>query len=288
MAEAPGHRLGQIIGEALELALEPVLSDFAKANDLYLDKYGKRSTREGPKVTWYDDKNNKHDLDFVLERGGSDTKVGVPVAFIESAWRRYTKHSKNKAQEIQGAVEPLIRKHSSVKPFGGAIVGGMWSKPSLTQLTSLGFGVCHIEYSEIVHAFRQVGMEVATSEATHDSELQKEVDKYDALSASQKFKLGEELRKCAPEEFKKFRMALERAIIRKLDRVLLIAMHGVSGNYASIAEAVNAIRTYEPPAAVPEVTRWEVSMRFTNEDRIDASFQDKELAIDFMESFASK
>lgn len=50
---------------------------------------------------------NAHDLDFVLERGGSDDKIGMPAAFIETAWRRYTKHYRNNAQEIQGALEPL-------------------------------------------------------------------------------------------------------------------------------------------------------------------------------------
>ena len=45
--------------------------------------------------------------DYVLERGGTDTVRGLPAAFIETAWRRYTKHSRNKAQEIQGAVLAL-------------------------------------------------------------------------------------------------------------------------------------------------------------------------------------
>ena len=73
MAEAPGHRLGQIIGEALEIALEPVLSEFARQHDLYLDKLGDRPARPGRKVTWTDDKGNNHDLDFVLAKGARRT-----------------------------------------------------------------------------------------------------------------------------------------------------------------------------------------------------------------------
>ncbi|MHB8319940.1 MAG: hypothetical protein ACYDEP_12055 [Acidimicrobiales bacterium] len=126
MAEAPGHRLGQIIGDALEIAIEPVLRSFADEHDLYLDKKEPRPVRPGVKCTWVDNLGNAHDLDFVLERGGSRTKVGNPAAFIETAWRRYTKHSRAKAQEIQGAILPLLTTHANVKPFAGAVVAGRW------------------------------------------------------------------------------------------------------------------------------------------------------------------
>src|SRR4051812_33111649 len=104
MAQSPAHRFGQIIGDVLEAAVEPLLADFAKKHGLYLDKRGERSCRPGVKCTWIDLNKNSHDLDFVLERGGTADKRGIPAAFIETAWRSYTKHSRAKAQEIQGAV----------------------------------------------------------------------------------------------------------------------------------------------------------------------------------------
>jgi hypothetical protein len=82
VAESPAHRLGQIIGDALELAIEPVLRDFADEHDLYLDRKGPRPARPGKKVTWIDANGNSHDLDFVLERAGTDEAIGVPAAFI--------------------------------------------------------------------------------------------------------------------------------------------------------------------------------------------------------------
>jgi len=198
MAEAPGHKLGQIIGHALEIALEPLLRAFAEEHELYLDKQGTRPARPGRKVTWVDENGNSHDLDFVLERGGSADKIGIPVAFIESAWRRYTKHSRNKAQEIQGAVEPLIRKWASVRPLGGAIVGGQWTRGALDQLRSLGFVIAYIPYEEVVRAFMVVGMTVATTESTTDGDLADEVRKFEALAPSDLARLGEALRQCAP------------------------------------------------------------------------------------------
>jgi hypothetical protein len=117
MALSPSHRFGQIIGEVLEAATLPLLVSFAKKHGLYLDKKGDRPCRRGRKCSWKDLNGNTHDLDYVLEKGGDPNKVGMPVAFIETAWRRYTKHSRNKAQEIQGAVVPLVETYRNAGPF---------------------------------------------------------------------------------------------------------------------------------------------------------------------------
>ena len=85
MALSPSHKFGQMIGDVLELTIEPILRDFAKRYGLFLDKKGPRPARDGLKVTWKDLNGNKHDLDFVLERDGTPTKRGRPVAFIETA-----------------------------------------------------------------------------------------------------------------------------------------------------------------------------------------------------------
>ncbi len=111
MAEAAGHKFGQFIGEYCEAAIEPLLQEFARRHGLYLDKAGPRPARSGKRVNWLDSYGNSHNLDYVLERGGTPEKVGTPIAFLETAWRRYTKHSRNKAQEIQGAILPIRDKH---------------------------------------------------------------------------------------------------------------------------------------------------------------------------------
>jgi len=97
MAKSPAHKWGQIIGDFLEFTFDKELSKFAKKHKLFLDQKGERKARKGKKVSWIDSFGNAHDLDFVLERNGTKEKIGAPVAFIESAWRRYTKHSRNKA-----------------------------------------------------------------------------------------------------------------------------------------------------------------------------------------------
>ena len=161
MAESLSHKFGQIIGDLLELALEPHLQKFARKHKLYLDKKGARKARSGKKVCWTDANGNKHDLDFVLERGGTENKIGDPVAFIESAWRRYTKHSRNKAQEIQGAVLPLAIKYRRSSPFVGVVLAGVFTEGALTQLKSLGFGVLYFPYETVVKTFSKFGINAA-------------------------------------------------------------------------------------------------------------------------------
>ena len=171
MAVSLSHKFGQIIGDVLEGAMVPILYEVATKNNLFLDKKGKRNGRSGLKVTWKDKFGNDHDLDFVYEVGGSTDKKGYPVAFIESAWRRYTKHSRNKAQEIQGAIVPLQTTYENCCRFIGVILGGVFTDGALTQLRSLNFKVLYFPYEKIVKAFKSVGIDASFDEETPESEF---------------------------------------------------------------------------------------------------------------------
>ena len=171
MAQSPAHTFGQIIGDVLERAVEPLIAELAERHGLYWDKKGLRLARGGRKLSWVDLYGNTHELDYVVERGGTERRVGVPVAFIEVAWRRYTKHSKNKAQEIQGAILPLVATHRNVAPFTGAVVAGDFTASSLAQLRSQGFCVAHLPTETVLEAFKVVGIDANYGEATPDAEV---------------------------------------------------------------------------------------------------------------------
>ena len=181
MAESLSHKFGQIIGDLLELALEPPIEKFANKHKLYLDKKSERKGRKGKKVSWIDSNNNKHDLDFVLERGGSHDQVGVPVAFIESAWRRYTKHSRNKAQEIQSAILPLAGKYQSSSPFIGVHLAGVFTSGALSQLKSNGFTVLYFPYDTVIKAFKKFNIDASFDEKTEEADFRKKIDSWTKL-----------------------------------------------------------------------------------------------------------
>jgi hypothetical protein len=286
MAQAPGHRLGQIIGDALELSIHPVLRDFADAQSLYLDRKGPRPTRHGQvKCTWVDDLGNAHDLDFVLERGGSYEHVGNPVAFIETAWRRYTKHSRAKAQEIQGALLPLLAKYSSLKPFAGAVVAGQWTSGALAQLRTSGFAVLHMPYDEIVSVFAGFGLDIDSTENTPDAQLQEQVVAWEGLSAEQRASVGTAIRGCSPEAFEEFKASLAISILRAVESVRVLPLHGAGEECGTVEEAIAILNSYHYPTEIPPLIRFEVAIRYTNGDRIEANFASAVDAEGFLRTF---
>ena len=111
MAKSPAHRFGQIIGDLLESTLIRYCHAIANEYGMYLDYKHPRPARNNQnEVRWVDINGNTHKLDIVIEHEGSEIKTGNPRAFIEIAWRRYTKHSKNKAQEISAAIGKPIQR----------------------------------------------------------------------------------------------------------------------------------------------------------------------------------
>lgn len=285
MAQAPGHRLGQIIGETLELAVRPALQVFADEHGLYLDSHGERAARPGKKLTWGDDLGNTHDLDHVLERGGSASQLGIPVAFIETAWRRYTKHSRNKAQEIQGAILPLLTTWARARPFAGVVLAGEWTKGSLSQLESNGFSILHIGYETIIDTFQGFGMIVSYEEKSTDSFLQDQIHIWENLSSRQKVAIGESLRSAISKELEAFIASLARTILRKIEAISVLPLHGTVVDCGSVTDAVALVRNYRADTNRGPLVRFEVIIRYDNGDRVTADFGSAVDAIAFLQSF---
>lgn len=287
MALAPGHLLGQIIGGVLEVALKPVLQDLADKHDLYLDSQGARpGVRPGKRVTWRDAKGNGHDLDFVLERGGSPTKQGNPAAFVESAWRRYTKHSKAKAQEISGALDPVLTAWANVKPTGAAVVAGEWTKPALTQLITNGYVVLHFNFPRTVEVFGRHGMNInGLGEETSDAFWQEQCDAFLAKSNPDREVLASDLRTTMREDLEAFVAELEQRIIRKIDYVIVIPLHGNQLHFSDLDSAISAVEAYPTSPTTVEFIRFEIRMSYTNGDQIQASFGAADDAVAFLRTF---
>ena len=285
MAQSPAHRFGQIVGEVLEGSIGPLLQRFAKQHGLYLDMKGDRLCRRGKKCSWRDLNKNLHDLDFVRERGGSPNIVGMPVAFIETAWRRYTKHSRNKVQEIQGALEPLSETYRHLAPFKGAVLAGVFTDGALAQLRSLGFTVLYFSYESVVGVFRKFGIDASSEETTSDNAFKRKVTAYERLTDKQKSRLAAALVKAHSSDVKRFLESLSTAVLRQVERIVILVLHGEIHEVTTIDEAVSLIRNYaEEPAAKP-IQRFEIEIRYNNGDVISGRFLNRDGAIDFLRGF---
>lgn len=283
MAESLSHKFGQIIGDLLELVILPRLEKFARKHKLYLDKKGERKARTGKKVSWIDNKGNKHDLDFVLERGGTENKIGIPVALIESAWRRYTKHSRNKAQEIQGAIIPLAEKYKSSSPFIGVVLAGVFTGGSLNQLKSLGFGVLYFPYDTVVKAFRKFGINAAFDEDTPEKEFKSKIDSWNKLT--NKADVAKELLKLNKKSADEFFASLTESVSRFVERVIILPLHGQETVSNSVSKAIDFLKNYSEDKPKLPLAKYEIIIRYNTGDRIEASFKDKKGTIKFLETY---
>jgi len=283
MANSPSHKFGQIIGNLLEELIEPEFLKFCKERNLYLDAQGKRyPARTGKKVSWEDKYGNSHDLDFVIEKGGTRDKIGQPVAFIEAAWRRYTKHSRNKAQEIQGAVLPIADKYDWDVPFLGAVLAGIFTDGSLNQMKSTGFEILYFPYDSIVSAFDAVGIDVRFDESTPDADFQSAINAIEALDRTEWNALKETLQHSAQDNIQNFLDALVKTLDRTISQVLVIPLHGDEVVFSDASLAIDFINQYDEANGEGAFRKYEVIVRYTNGDSIDASFQDKESVLGFL------
>jgi hypothetical protein len=285
MAVSPSHRLGQIIGDILEEAMIKFLRPVAEKYSLYLDYRHARIARNGKKdVSWIDINGNTHQLDIVMEKGGNETHFGEPRVFIEIAWRRYTKHSKNKAQEISGAIRPLITRYSCFTPFYGAIIAGNFTQNSINQMRSEGFEIVYIPIETIEKSFDIVGLDAHWEENTQEYILKEKVDLYERLSRTDIERVKDKLINLTSEELRKFRSKLCDSLERKIDSIVIIPTFGDENIFSDIHEACDFITTFDENSSQPKLYKFEIYIRYSNGDKLEAQFTERVNAIAYLQS----
>lgn len=263
--------------------MKPVLQEFCLEHGLYLDYQGKkRAARKGKKISWLDDFGNSHDLDYVIERNGTNDAIGQPVAFIEVAWRRYTKHSRNKAQEIQGAIRPLAEKYKWNNPFLGAVLAGVFTSGSIEQLTSLGFHVLYFPYETIVAAFAKEGFDIEFDETTPDSVFRNSVQRLEKTPQIVLDKIKQNLVKANQKGFQDFLNSLRIRLERLIERVIIIPLYGHSNEFVTIESAMTFLESHSIYEGSGAFRKYEIQVLFSNGDRVDASFNTKLRAKEFL------
>ncbi|MEH2255204.1 hypothetical protein [Nostoc sp.] len=286
MAESLSHKWGQILGNLIQEFICETLQQLADEHGFYLDYQKKRKARISKKVSWQDRYGNYHDLDYVLERGGTEDTLGLPVAFIETAWRRYTKHSRNKVQEIEGALIPLADTYSQLNPFLGAILAGVFTQGALNQLESKGFKILYLKYENIVKSFTSVGINASFNESTLESEFQNKIEQWKNLSTPDINNIKNQILSLEKYQIDKFINILEQSFARLVQQVNIIVLHGLSQQAETINNAIEYIQNYSEnqPKFAPAI-KYEIDIRYNNGDIIHAMFKNKTEALKFLRTF---
>ena len=296
MAESLAHRWGQIVGDVFEAFVRSLLADVANRHDLYLDHKRRARASQGgknlSKVTWQDGYGNRHDLDYVLERGGTQDAFGTPVAFIESAWRRYTKHSKNKAQEIEAAVRPVAQTFSRHQPFCGAVLAGEFTRmhwPSWSRRAS-PFFIFHTRRSWPLPT-RHRRFLGRWSSGTTEEDFRKKIALWESLPQPQATnRLLAKLHALHQREIADFKQRLEAALTRQVASIRLTVLRGHSVECPDIESAIAYLieedKAYRLREEGEHREAFEVQVRFNTGARIEATFPKRAEAIAFLRSFA--
>jgi hypothetical protein len=291
---SPGHKLGQMVGDFFQRFVDTILAArlerLATEQNLYLDRQGLRPAVRGnlKKVCWKDNQGNNHDLDFVLERGASAEKQGRPVAFIEAAWRRYTKQTRNKVNEIEGALLPLRESHRTCR-FCGVIAAGKWSQPGLEQFRSHGIEVLHISYEDLIAAFQIKGVNLDYAEKATPAVKRDLVKALERLSAQDMTEIAVALEEAVAEDLKNFLITLEASVTTEITQILIGGLFGRRTEASTINEAIDWIERFD----VSEMSslrfeNFEVLLRFKDgREIVGRSFPNKQAAIAFLEQFVA-
>lgn len=224
----------------------------------------------------------------MIERNGNDSEVGTPVAFIEVAWRRYTKHSRNKAQEIQGAILPLAEKYKWHNPFLGVVLAGVFTSGSLEQLRSLGFQILYFPYETLVAAFASEGIGIAFDESTEDEVFRQVIAQFEQVGQVAVERIKQHLVVSNTIQINEFFAALDARLGRYIHRVRVVPLYGRSNKFASLEGAIDFLNAHPIYEGSGEFHKYEIMVEFSNGDKVDASFRAKDKAREFLRFIATQ
>lgn len=74
-------------------------------------------------------------------------------------------------------------------------------------------------------------------------------------------------------------------VLRRIERILIMALHGAPHEAPSIADAIRFIESYEDDGRSKPIDRYEIQVRYNNGDLISGTFRDKQGAIEFLQTY---
>ncbi|MBA4396918.1 MAG: DNA methylase [Syntrophus sp. (in: bacteria)] len=218
----------------------------------------------------------------MIERDGTDERIGRPLAFIETAWRRYTKHLRNKAQEIQGAILPLAEKYRWNNPFLETVLAGVFTEGSLEQLRSLGFNVLFFPYNTLVAAFKSEQIDIAFDENTPDRLFQQTTNRIEKASRAAMTRICAVLVRSNQAAIDSFFDALNKRLRQHVTRVVVIPLYGRVNELATIEDAVLFLDRHMVCEGSGEFRKYEIRIEFSNADKVEVFIEAKDKAKEFL------
>ena len=164
------------------------------------------------------------------------------------------------------------------------MLAGDFTENSRNQLTSRGFCVLYVTYTLIVDAFRVLGIDASFGETTDEAAFAAKIAAYGRLAPADIARLKSKLLWEQPA-VADFIATLETSLGRRVERLMVLALHGEAFEVASIAEAIAYVTGYsETGGSAAPVSRYEISVRYSNGDTIEGAFEGRADALTFLRS----
>ena len=82
-----------------------------------------------------------------------------------------------------------------------------------------------------------------------------------------------------------FITSLTATIARRIERIVILPLHGRNQAVKTIGEAVDLIESYNEKESPTSFERYEIQIRFSNGNEIKGQFNDKASAIEFLQMY---
>ena len=162
-----------------------------------------------------------------------------------------------------------------------------YTQGARTQLESLGFHVLYCEYVSVIEAFKTVGIDVSFDETTDDASFGLKQAAWDSLTTQQRGEAWSELIRLNKSDVDSFMGSLEQAVNRLIDMIRVIPLHGNSTDLRTVKEAIEFVSGYNEGNHSGPLVRYEVQIRYSNGDAVNAQFQAKASVIEFLNQYQS-
>ena len=114
--------------------------------------------------------------------------------------------------------------------------------------------------------------------------MQEKVDAYGRLDHADIERIKDELISLTNKQLGEFRLKLCNSLERKIDVIRIISVFGEESTFLSVHEACDFITKFEENLSEPKFYGFEIYIRYSNGDKLEAKYADRSNAIAFLQN----
>ena len=139
----------------------------------------------------------------------------------------------------------------------------------------------------MVQAFKTAGIDARYDESTPDKDHEAKMRKWKTVSIKKQAGVWQKLMELNKQSLDEFMLQLEHAVLRKINSVRIVPLHGSAKDCVSVTDAIALVEAYDETAPTGPLVKYEVVIRYDNGDKIEGQFHDRATTIEFLMAYKS-